>query len=72
MVWRRNLDLGFHHVGTTSRRLCAVVAHDHSVRLLIINVYMPNGNNCALSEIPSVTNCHDDYNIIGGSRCRFC
>ncbi len=75
VVWRRDLGLVFHSVPTTSRRLCAVVAHSQSVKLLIVSVYMPNDDNCDLSfnifgyvlkELSAMINLYDDCDIIIG------
>ncbi|XP_063847689.1 uncharacterized protein LOC135092872 [Scylla paramamosain] len=75
VVWRRGLVLDFQPLTTTSKCLCAVVAHSQCDRLLLVSMYMPNDDNCdrsfeifgeVLNELSAMINLYDGYDIIAG------
>ena len=72
ILWKRNLKLKITPVNSTSPRICAVEVNSELIKVLLINVYMPNDNDLngnndlygdILSEISSII-CNYEHDII--------
>ena len=75
VIWHRRLLMTFNPITTTSKRLCAVNIVADNVNIILINVYMPNDDNCdssfneygdILCEISSIIQLYDSSDIILG------
>ena len=72
ILWKINLKLKITPVNSTSPRICAVEVNSELIKVLLINVYMPNDNDLngnndlygdILSEISSII-CNYEHDII--------
>ena len=72
VIWHRRLLMTFNPITTTSKRLCAVNIVADNVNIILINVYMPNDDNCdssfneygdILCEISSIIQLYDASDI---------
>jgi len=74
ILWRSDLNADVKINDTSSRRMCAIKMITAQIRLLFMNVYMPNeGDDCMtdefadqLSIIEDIISSHPDCHVIVG------